>query len=169
LRFAVNTSLPETPDRSSICKSRLAGERIPKGTAALNQEPGSPASRLLQWVCVGRGCRLLPWICIGRDSGSYGGFALAGIPAPTVDLHWPGIPAPAVDLHWPGCRLLPWICIGRDSASYRGFALARDSAACAKSVGAGLLANAVGQAKLWSQADSIRGQARSYNEFAPVG
>jgi hypothetical protein len=30
------------------CRSRLAGERISKATAALNQEPGSPASRLLQ-------------------------------------------------------------------------------------------------------------------------
>ena len=29
-----------------------------------------------------------------------------------------------------------------------------------------MLANAVGQAKLWSQADSIRGQARSYGGFA---
>jgi hypothetical protein len=40
------------------------------------------------------------------------------------------------------------------------------SASCAKPVGAGLLANTVGQAKLMAQADRLREQAHSYNGSA---
>ena len=39
----------------------------------------------------------------------------------------------------------------------------RNSAACTKPVGAGLLANAVGQAKVMAQADRLREQAHSYS------
>jgi hypothetical protein len=122
-----------------ICRSRLAGER---GGSAANEHTDkwlSRASALLQVRCN------QPDDCSNAPRGNVSPDACNGKTTRSVAS---GVPTRSVGTVIGGTGSVGMINVIKPDA---------------KSVGAGLLANAVGQLRMSTQTDGFRGQARSYS------